>query len=455
MPQMTLNSLLADRRKRLMQSFSPGTVLIVPSAHHVLRNGDVDHAWRQDSDFWFLTGFNEPDSVLVLSPGRAGEEVVLFVRPRDKDAEIWNGRRAGLEGAVATHGAEKAYLYADFEKELGRLCENTQEVAWVFGRDAAFDQVVLRAVRRHRTHPKLRVNGPDRLTDLSSALWPLRLFKQPEEIEALRQASEITAEAHHEAMRLCEPGRSESQLQAALEYVFLAGGGERVGYGSIVASGDNATILHYTENNMLVQDGALVLVDGGCEVDQHTADVTRTFPANGTFSEPQRAVYNVVLSAQLAAIDACRVGKTFHDVHDLTIRSLTEGMVRLGLLRGEVDTLIKENTFKKYYMHGTSHWLGLDVHDVGGVHDVTSEATPKASKPLQPGMVLTIEPGLYIASDDADAPEAYRGIGVRIEDDVLVTADGPDVLTRSCVKLPDEVEAMVREAPRWVKPVVI
>ncbi len=450
-----MNTVLVERRQRLMHSFSPGSIVIVPAAHHALRNGDVDHPWRQDSDFWFLTGFDEPDSILVLCPGRGGEEFILFVRPRDREAETWTGRRAGLEGAVVAHGAEKAFLIQDFEKELARLCEDAQEVAWVFGRDAAFDSLVLRAVRRHRTQPKLRINGPDRLTDLSLALWPLRLFKQPEEIAALRQAAEITAEAHHEVMRLCQPGRNESQLQAALEYVFLAGGGERVGYGSIVASADNATILHYTENRMLVPDGALVLVDGGCEVDLHTADVTRTFPANGRFSEPQRAVYDAVLAAQLAAIDACRVGRTFHDVHDVAVHSLTQSMVQLGLLHGEIDALIKENAFKKYYMHGTSHWLGLDVHDVGGVHDLTSTEAQKASKPLMPGMVLTVEPGLYIAIDDLDAPETLRGIGVRIEDDVLITDDGPDVLTRACVKLPDAIEAMVGNPPRWVKPVVL
>ncbi len=450
-----MKNVYVERRQRLMDAFSPDSVLLVPSAHHTVRNGDVDQPWRQDSDFWFLTGFDEPDSVLVLRPGHASETYVLFVRPRDKEAETWNGRRAGLEGAVATHGADKAFLIGDFDTELARICEGAQEVAWIFGRDSAFDSQVLRAVRRHRTHPKLRINGPDRLTDLSAALWPLRLLKQPEEIDALRRACEITAEAHHEVMRLCEPGRNESQLQAALEYVFLAGGGERVGYGSIVASAENATILHYTENRMVIPDGALVLVDGGCEVDQHTADVTRTFPATGKFSQPQRAVYDIVLAAELAAIDTCRPGKTFHDVHDVAIRVLTEGMVKLGLLHGEVDTLIKENTFKKYYMHGTSHWLGLDVHDVGGVHDVTSTAAPKESKPLLPGMVLTVEPGLYIPMDDLDAPAPFRGIGVRIEDDVLVTDGEPDVLTRGCVKQPDEVEAMVRAAPRWVKPVVI
>ncbi len=438
-----------------MDTFSPGSVLIVPAAHHALRNGDVEHPWRQDSDFWFLTGLDEPDSIAVFSPGRGGEEYVLFVRPRDKDAETWTGRRTGVEGAMAVHGAEKAFVIDEFEIELARLCEDALEVAWVFGCDAALDAVILRAVRRHRTHPKLRINGPDRLTDLSAALWPMRLFKQPAEIDALRQAAEITAEAHHEVMRLCAPGRNEAQLQAALEYVFLAGGGERVGYGSIVAAADNATILHYSENRMIIADGALVLVDGGCEVDLHTADVTRTFPANGTFSPPQRAVYDIVLAAQLAAIDACRVGKAFHDVHDAAVRVLTAGMLTLGLLQGEVDALISENTYKKYYMHGTSHWLGLDVHDVGGVHDLTSTATPRASKPLLPGMVLTVEPGLYIALDDVDAPEALRGIGVRIEDDVLITADGPDVLTRSCVKSADEVEAMVRQPARWVKPVVI
>ncbi len=445
----------AERRKRLMDSFSTGAVLIVPSAHHALRNGDVDHPWRQDSDFWFLTGLDEPDSVLVLRPGRVEEAFVLFVRPRDRDAETWNGRRTGLEGAVAKFGADKAFLTSDFDAELGRLCENASEVAWVYGRDAALDNRILRAARRHRTSPKLRLNGPDRLTDLSAALWPLRLFKQADEIAALRRASVITAEAHHEVMRLAEPGRNESQLQAALEYVFRAAGGERVGYGSIVAGADNATILHYTENNMPIPDGALVLVDGGCEVDLHTADVTRTFPANGKFSQAQRQVYDIVLAAELAAIETCRVGKSFHDVHDVAIRVLTEGMVTLGLLHGDVDKLIEENTFKKYYMHGTSHWLGLDVHDVGGVHDVTSAAAPRASRPLLPGMVLTVEPGLYIAIDDSEAPERLRGIGVRIEDDVLITEGAPDVLTKDCVKHAEDVEKMVQSAPRWVKPVVL
>ena len=444
-----MSTVHADRRRRLMHTFSQGSVLVVPSAHHAIRNHDVDHPWRQDSDFWFLTGCDEPDSVLVLSPGRSGEETVLFVRPRDAAAETWNGRRAGLQGAVTQFGADKAFLIEDFDTELGRLLEGATEVAWVFGHDPAFDQRIIRAARRHRTQPKLRIDGPDRLTDLSAALWPLRLFKQPDEIAALRRAGEISAEGHHEAMRVAQPGMNEAQIQAALEYVFRSGGGTRLGYGSIVAGGDNATILHYVENNQPVADGALVLVDAGCEVDQHTADITRTWPVNGRFSPAQRAVYDVVLGAQLAAIDACRVGRRFHEVHDIAIRHLTQGMVDLGLLHGEVDALIADLSFKKYYMHGTSHWLGLDVHDVGAVHEAGQ------SRPLLPGMVLTVEPGLYIPLDDLEAPERLRGIGVRIEDDVLITGGDPDVLTRTCVKLPDEVEALVQAGPRWVKPVVL
>ena len=442
-----MSSVFAERRQRLMSTFQPGSVLIIPSAHHTIRNHDVEHPWRQDSDFWFLTGFDEPDSYLVLRPGQSEEQCVLFVRPRDRDAETWNGRRAGLEGAVQHFGADKAFLSADFEQELARLCVGMRELSWVFGRDPALDQLLIRVARRHRTQPKLRMDGPDTLTDLSKALWPLRLFKQPEEIAALRRAGAITAEAHHEAMRLCQPGINEAQLQAAVEYVFLSGGAKRPGYGSIVAQGDNATILHYVENCMPVQEGALVLIDAGCEVDQHTADVTRVFPASGTFTPEQQAVYDIVLLAQMAAIDTCRVGRTFHEVHDVAVAILTQGMVDLGLLQGDVETLVKENTYKKYYMHGTSHWLGLDVHDVGGVH------VGAQSRPLEPGMVLTVEPGLYVPLDDLDAPEALRGIGVRIEDDVLVTADGPDVLTAACVKQPQDIEAMVRQAPRWVQPV--
>lgn len=439
----------AQRRQRLMQSFSSGSVLIIPSAHHSIRNHDVDHPWRQDSDFWFLTGLDEPDSVLVLLPGRFGEEVVLFVRTRDPAAETWNGRRCGLEGAVSRFGAEKAYAIQDFDAQLGKLLEGVREVAWVFGHDPAFDQRVISAARRHRTQPKLRVDGPDHLTDLSAALWPLRQFKEPSEIAALRRAGQISAEGHHEAMRLAQPGMNEAQIQAGLEYVFKSGGGTRLGYGSIVAGGDNATILHYVENNQPVADGALVLVDAGCEVDQHTADITRTWPVNGRFSPAQRAVYDVVLRAQLAAIDACRVGRRFHDVHDIAIRHLTTGMVEIGLLTGEVDALIADLSFKKYYMHGTSHWLGLDVHDVGHVHQ------DKESRPLEPGMVLTVEPGLYVSLDDLDAPEHLRGIGVRIEDDVLVTEGDPDVLTASCVKRPEDLERMVQAAAVWVTPVVL
>ena len=439
-----MSHLFARRRQHLMDAYGPGSVLVIPAAHEVLRNSDVGHPFRQDSDFYYLTGFEEPDAVLVLCPGREGEQVVLFVRPRDPLAETWHGRRAGVEGAVALHKAQKAFAIEAFETELARLVEGSRQICITLGRNPIFDQQIIRIARRHRLQPRLGVDGPDFIADPSAVLADMRLHKEPEEIAALRRAARISAEAHHEAMRAATVGIGEWELQAAVEYVFLAGGAQRVGYGSIVAAGDNATILHYTDNRKRAGQGDLILIDAGAEVDFLTADITRTFPTSGVFSAAQRAVYEVVLDAEKKAIDACRVGRAVQEVHDVAVLALTEGMVAIGLLHGDVAELIANEAYRRYYMHRTSHWLGMDVHDVGTYREAGQW------KSLAPGMVLTVEPGIYIAIDDLEAPEALRGIGVRIEDDVLITAEGPDVLTVECIKEISDIEAMVGSGARHV-----
>jgi len=439
----------AARRARLAAAFGPGTVIAVPAARPTIRNHDVDHEWRQDSEFWYLTGFDEPDCVLVLVPGRAGEESAIFVRPRDPKQETWNGRRAGVERAATRIGVAVAFDIGDFDREFGRLVEGACQVAWPIGRDAAFDQRVVAAGRRHRTQPRLHLTGPDHYVDVALVLSEHRMCKAPEEVELLRASAAITAAAHHEAMRVCRPGVDERQLQAAVEFVFRAHGSERVGYGSIVARGDNATILHYRENQDAVGDGDLVLIDAGAERCYLTADITRTFPASGRFSAAQQAVYAVVLDAQKQCIAACTPDHTILEVHEIALRVLTAGLVALGVLDGEVEGLVRDEKYKPYYMHRTSHWLGMDVHDAGRYHD--PDPAGNRSRRLQPGMVLTVEPGLYFASDDVAAPEHLRGIGVRIEDDILVTDGAPEVLTAMCVKEIDEVEAMVGSGGAWVR----
>jgi Xaa-Pro aminopeptidase len=446
---MALPSYFAQRRRHLMDAFGPGAVILVPSARFAIRNHDVEHEWRQDSDFWYLSGFDEPDSLLALCPGRKDGEYVLLVRARDKAMETWNGRRVGVERACELLGADQALDIKEIDAHLGKLLEGAREVVWPVGRDSAFDQSVFKAARRHRSLPRLHLDGPDHFTDLALVLSEMRLFKSPEEVAILRRAGQLTSEGHHEAMRMCQPGVNERQLQAGLEFVFRAGGSQRVGYGSIVARGDNATILHYRENNEVVRDGDLVLIDAGAEVDYLTADITRTFPASGKFSPEQKAIYELVLDAQLKSIELCRTNNRFIDVHNKVLEVLTQGLVDLGLLKGEVAELIAEEKYKRFYMHRTSHWLGMDVHDTGRYHD--SLPSGNLSAQFQPGMVLTVEPGLYIASDDLEVPEQFRGIGVRIEDDILITDGDPDVLTADCVKSVADVEALVGRGGQWIR----
>lgn len=440
-------TIFAERRQRLMNALGDDTLIVVPSARMVSRNSDVEYPFRQDSDFYYLTGFDEPDSVLVLAPGREGGATVMFVRPRDPEKEIWTGRRAGVDGVCARFGADAGYPVDTFEQELTTLCAGRHRVAVALGADPAFDAQVLRAAQHHRRKPRLGLEGPDVIIDLRSVLHEQRLIKTAPEADIMRRAGRLTAEAHNEAMRLAAPGRTEREVQAAVEYVFVAGGAARVGYTSIVAGGDNATILHYNENNQPLADDALLLIDAGAEVDYYSADITRTFPVSGRFTAAQRDVYDVVLEAQEKAIATVVAGRHFGDIHDVSRRALVEGMVSLGLLEGSVDGLIESGAYRRFFMHRTGHWLGMDVHDVG------QYAQHGASRVLEPGMVTTVEPGIYVASDDDGAPEAFRGIGIRIEDDILVTMAGPENLTEAAAKAPAAVEAMCAEAPRFVRPV--
>jgi Xaa-Pro aminopeptidase len=431
-------AVFAQRRDAYMEALGPGGVAVVRSLPERLRNGDAFHPFRQHSDLYYLTGFVEPDATLVLRPGADTERVVMFVRPRDPELEVWDGRRAGVEGAKATYGADEAYPAAELNTKLWELISNSEELHYALGLDDDMDLMVGRALARLRKSEKKGKRPPRAVVDPRVALHELRLRKRPEELAALRKASRITIEAHIAAMKLGRPGVFEHELEAEINYTFRKAGGTGPGYATIVGTGENATILHYIENRCAIADGDLVLVDAGCEYDHYTADITRTWPANGTFSAPQRKVYEVVLRTQEGAIAMAKPGATIDQIHEHCVKSLTEGMIELGLLAGTVDERVADQSYRKFYMHGTSHWLGLDVHDVG--------AYTKAgkSRPLEAGMVITVEPGLYIAANAPDVPPELRGIGVRIEDDVAITGTGNEVLTAACPKQIAELEAICR-----------
>ncbi|HEY4179924.1 MAG TPA: aminopeptidase P N-terminal domain-containing protein [Kofleriaceae bacterium] len=430
------SSVFAQRRDALMKALGPHAVLVVRSLPERLRNGDAMFPFRQHSDIVWLTGFVEPDTTIVLRPGAETEKFVMFVRPRDREMEVWDGRRAGVEGAKETYGADGAYTSQELPSKLWELIANHDELHFALGLDEKMDLLVADAIARLRKWEKKGKRPPRAVVDPRIALHELRLHKGPEELASLRKACQITADAHVAAMRIGRPGSHEHELEAVLNYTFRKAGGDGPGYTSIVGSGDNATILHYIENNRRVENGDLVLVDAGCEYDHYTADITRTWPANGTFSAAQRKVYDLVLSVQKHAIALAKPGATIDEIHDLCVNELTQGMIDLGLLTGTVKERIEDLAYKKFYMHGTSHWLGLDVHDVGAY------TRDGKARPLEPGMVITIEPGLYIARDAEGVPDELRGIGVRIEDDIAITATGNEVLTAACPKEVAELEAI-------------
>ena len=401
---------------------------------------DTEYPFRQNSDLFYLTGFEEPDAVLVLVPGRRQGQVVLFCRERDPDMELWNGYRLGPEGAVAYLGVDDAFPIDDLDEILPGLIEGTQRIYYSMGHDDVFDQRVMGWVNQIRKLVRTGAAPPADFTDLALLLHEQRLIKSAAEVRVMRKAGEISAAAHVRAMQECQPGRYEYHLEAAIQHTFAEHGARFPAYNSIVGSGENACVLHYTENASKMRAGDLVLIDAGCEYQGYAADITRTFPVSGQFSAEQRAIYDVVLEAQRAAIAKVRPGNTWNQPHDATVRVITRGLIKLGLLRGKERELIKAEAYRDFYMHRAGHWLGLDVHDVGEYR------VDGRWRQLEPGMVLTIEPGIYIAADNTKVPKRWRGIGVRIEDDVVVTEQGCDVLTGDVPKRADEIEALMLQA---------
>ncbi len=436
-----MNQQMAKAHREALMARMNGGVAIFRAGPERIRNRDTHYRFRPDSDFWYLTGLREPDAVAVLIPDAVKDSYVLFVRPRDPEMETWNGRRTGVEGAKELYGADAAYPIAALDTELPKLLRGASRLHFTTGHDSDFDRKLLGWLHEMFMRTRDGVTGPPELVEAGVALHELRLFKSSEEIAALRRCAELTNRGHRAAMSAVREGCGEWELEALIDGAFRAGGGWGVGYPSIVAAGANATVLHYNTNNERVGKGSCLLVDAGAECDGYTADVTRCAPASGRFSAPQRALYEIVLASQLAGIAAALPGRSFVSVHDTSTRVLIEGLISLGLLTGSVEEALASGSYKRFYMHRTSHWLGLDVHDVG-TYFITAADGSKQSRPLQPGMVLTVEPGLYVNADDEAAPAAFRGIGIRIEDDVLVTAEGNDVLTKDIPKSIADVEAL-------------
>ena len=430
----------AARRARLMKLVGRDGVAIIPSASEVVRARDTHYRFRQDSDFRYLTGFLEPDSIAVLAPGRKegprNAEFVMFVRERNAEREIWDGRRAGPEGAVKDFGADQAFATGAFEDQLTQLLAGRERVHYTMGEHVGLDGKIAGSVRAIREVSRRGAAAPTDFVALETTLHEMRLRKTPAEIGVIEKACAVTAEAHCVAMKKARPGVFEWQLGAEIHYHFARHDME-CGYGSIIGGGDNACILHYVENNMQLRDGDLLLIDAGGELQGYIADITRTFPVNGKFSRAQQAVYEVVLEANKAAIRTLKAGESVGKPHEMATRVLTEGMVELGLLKGDVKELIRHDKQKQFYMHGTGHWLGMDVHDVGR-YKLDGDY-----RRFEPGMVMTVEPGIYVAPGTKGVDEKYWGIGVRIEDDVLVTGNGPRVLTGGVPKDVREIERLM------------
>ncbi len=428
--------------KDFIEQIGTDAVAIIPAAHEATRSYDTEFKFHQDPDFFYLTGFPEPDAIAVIAPANKKAPFTLFVRPRDPLMETWYGRREGTEGAVKNYGADKAFPIEKFESELPKYLNGAEKLYYRFARDQKLDQTILEYLSGQRFRRLKTAYPPHTIVDPTLILGEMRLHKTPEEVELMQKSSDIAAEAHVLAMKKCKPGMNESQIEAIIEHHFRMSGASGVAYNSIIGGGENATILHYVENNAPLKDGDLLLIDAGAEYQGYASDITRTFPVNGKFSKAQREVYDVVLDVQLACIEATKTGNTVKSRQDLSIELLTEGMKKLGLLKGKTKELIKKKEFMKYYMHGVGHYIGLDVHDAGRYF---TEQQAKNSRPFAPGMVLTVEPGLYIPPDDKTAPTKYRGIGIRIEDDVLVTENGNVNLTSKVPKDAGEIEELMNK----------
>ncbi len=428
------------RRKQLMHRVGENNIALIASASTRTRNRDVDYPFRQDSDFYYLTGFNEPDSLAVFIPGREQGEYILFCREFDEKKALWEGAHAGLEGATKDFEADDSFPIDDLDEILPGMLENKQKVFYPMGRDSDLDHSLLDWINHLRSQSRTGVTAPGELVSLEHILHEMRLFKSPAELKLMRRAAEISANAHVKAMQVCKPGLYEYQVEAEIIHHFIQNGLRAVAYPSIVAAGKNACTLHYTENADKLKNGDLLLIDAGAECDHYAADITRTFPISGRFSEAQKQLYQLVLDAQAAAIEQIKPGISWLSAHEAAVEVLTKGLVALGLLKGKVKKLIKDEKYKQFYMHRTGHWLGMDVHDVGE-YKVDQEW-----RLLEPGMVLTVEPGLYIPEDCKTVDEKWRGIGIRIEDDVLVTEQGHEVLTGGVPKNIVDIEALMQAA---------
>ncbi|MEE4139809.1 Xaa-Pro aminopeptidase [Pseudomonas viridiflava] len=427
----------ARRRKALMAQMEPNSIAILPAAAVAIRNRDVEHVYRQDSDFQYLSGFPEPEAVVVLIPGREYGEYVLFCRERNAERELWEGLRAGQEGAIRDFGADDAFPISDIDDILPGLIEGRDRVYSAMGSNPEFDRHLMEWINVIRSKAHLGAQPPNEFVALDHLLHDMRLYKSAAEIKVMRGAAQISARAHVRAMQACRAGLHEFSLEAELDYEFRKGGAKMPAYGSIVASGRNACILHYQQNDAALKDGDLVLIDAGCEIDCYASDITRTFPVSGTFSPEQKAIYELVLKSQYAAFEAIGPGKHWNQAHEATVQVITAGLVELGLLQGDVNQLIEDEAYKAFYMHRAGHWLGMDVHDVGE-YKVGGEW-----RVLEVGMALTVEPGIYVSPDNLNVAKKWRGIGVRIEDDVVVTKKGCELLSGDVPKTVAEIEALM------------
>jgi len=430
----------ARRRKKLMDIVDCGGIAIQPTAPERIRNRDVYYPFRSDSDFHYLTGFPEPEAVMVLVPNRPQGEYILFCREKDPEAETWHGRRAGLEGACDLYGADDAFPISDLDDILPGLLENKERIYYTMGRYQDFDQRLVGWLNRVTSKGRAGVHAPDQFNSVGHYVHEMRMYKSREEIKTMRRAAQISAAAHRRAMEICKPGVFEYQIEAELLHNFMRHGSRSPAYPSIVGGGANTCILHYNENNEQLGDGDLLLIDAGCELDHYASDITRTFPVNGRFTPEQRAIYEIVLEAQLAAIDKVAPGNHWNEPHQAAVEVITKGLIEIGVLKGRWRTLVKDEAYRPYYMHRTGHWLGMDVHDVGD-YKVGDEW-----RTFEPGMVTTVEPGLYMSPTIKGLAKRWWNIGVRIEDDVLVTADGRDVLSHGAPKSVAEIESVMQLA---------
>ncbi|MEE9357191.1 Xaa-Pro aminopeptidase [Candidatus Vondammii sp. HM_W22] len=425
------------RRHQLMRMMGSGSIAILPSGPVARRNRDVDYPYRPDSDFHYMTGFPEPDAVAVLIPGRSHAAYVLFCRERNPEKEVWNGARAGQDGARETYAADDSFPIGDLDDILPRMLEQCERVYYAMGCNPELDKRMSEWIKDIRTKPRMEVQGPLEFIALDHYLHDMRLYKSRSEIKAMRTAAKISSKAHKRAMKFCRPGVKEWQVEAEIVHECARAGARDQAYPPIVGGGSNACILHYIENSDELKDGDLLLIDAGCEYTCYASDITRTFPVNGKFTPAQKALYELVLKAQQAAIEKVQPGSHWNDPHDAAVKVITKGLAELGILKGRASTLIRNEHYKQFYKHRTGHWLGMDVHDVG---DYKIDGQWRL---LEPGMALTIEPGLYIPAGTKGVAKKWWDIGIRIEDDLVVTKDGHDILSKDAPKKVEEIEALM------------